>query len=261
MDLRRIKAILRQEYYVTIHSYEVILDIFLSPLLMFVMFGFLSLYLAGSNQVHGAHVLMGALLWELVFIAQYSISMSSLWNIWSHNLSNLFITPLTVREFMFTCVVSAIAKALVIFIPGSVISIYLFNFNLFSIGPLALLLVALNLFTFAMSLGIIILGLIFRFGTRIQAFAWGLLPVFQPISAAFYPLEVLPGVLQPISKVLPPTYSFEAARWSHKYGEIRWDYLGISALENIILLSFAFFFFIYMFNKSRESGQFARNEG
>lgn len=105
-----------------------------------------------------------------------------------------------------------------------------------------------------------ILGLIFRFGTRIQAFAWGLLPLFQPLTAAFFPVSVLPQPLRSIAYLFPPTYVFEAARASLASPTIRWDLLGISAGENLFYLILALWFFTVMFKKSKDSGQFARNE-
>lgn len=262
MSLNRVRSILLQEYFVTLRSIEVIMDIMFFPLMSIVVFGFLSLYLAGSaNQSIGRNLLLGMLLWQVIYIIQYSVSVGSLWNIWSRNLSNLFITPLQVKEYILAHILSGICKALFIFGTSSIMSIFVFNYNIFEIGIVNLFLFLINLVLFSFAMGVTILGLIFRFGTRIQAFAWGLLPMFQPLTAAFYPVSVLPEPLKIVAYMLPPTYVFEAARYSISSHEVNWFLLGIAFVENIVYCLLAIWFFSNMFRKSRDSGQFARNEG
>jgi ABC-2 type transport system permease protein len=117
-----------------------------------------------------------------------------------------------------------------------------------------------NLTLFSLSLGIVILGLIFRYGTRIQAFAWGILPMLQPITAAFYPVSVLPGWLQTVAWLMPPTYVFEAARINITNSQIQWYFLGISLVENVIYFAVAIWVFNVLFRNSKKTGQFARLE-
>lgn len=260
MSITRIKGVFLQEYFVTVHSYEVIFDIVFFPLMSVVVFGFLSTYLSGSNPIAGKYVLSGMLLWQIIFITQYSISMGSLWNIWSRNLSNMFIAPLTIKEYVFAHTASGILKSLFIFITTSILSFFVFHFNILDLGIWNIVLFAISFSFFAFSMGIIILGLIFRLGTRIQAFAWGILPVFQPLTAAFYPLNVLPGFLRDISYLLPPTFVFEASRKALLTHQTDWNLLGISFAENIVYFLLAIWFFSLMFRQSKESGQFARNE-
>src|SRR5215813_181173 len=112
MNLRRIAAVLLQELFITIHSVEVIMDIFIFPFVNIVVFGFLSLYLRGSSQgIVGQYVLLGMLLWQIIWIIEYSISVGSLWNIWARNLSNMFIAPLMMQEYILAHTLSGIGKA------------------------------------------------------------------------------------------------------------------------------------------------------
>lgn len=261
MSVKRILAVLYQEFFVTLRSMEVIMDIIFFPSMTIVLFGFLSTYLSGtSSSLVGHSVLMGMLLWEVVFITQYSVSVGSLWNIWSRNLSNMFISPLDIKEYIFAHVFSGSLKALFVFLVTSIISIFVFNFNIFELGILNLSLFYINLVIFAFSIGIAILGIIFCYGTRIQAFAWGLLPMFQPLTAALYPVSVLPFPLREIAYIFPPTYVFEAARESLESGGTNWGLLTTAFYINIIYVVLGILFFRLMFRKSRESGQFARNE-
>lgn len=262
MNFRRVAAILQQELFITSRAYEVLADILVFPVMSMVVFGFLSLYLTGSTNPRIAHsILMGIVLWQSIAIVQYSLPVGALWNIWWRNLSNLFITPLTTAEYICALTISGICKSIIVFILGSLMSYYVFNYNIFEIGFLNIVLFSLNLIMFGFAFGIIILGIIFKFGSRVQAFAWGLLPFLQPLTAVFYPVTVLPQPLRFFSYLFPPTHIFEAMRASLMQPGIYWDLIGVAFLENILFIFFGILFFQAMFKASKESGQFARNEG
>lgn len=259
--LNRIKAILIHEFYITYRSVEVIMDVFFFPLISIIVFGYLAVYLSGTTNSNTANNLLFAMiLWQLVYIVQYSISVGSLWSIWSKNLSNIFITPISLTEYMSAHIFSGVLKAIVVLLGSSVVSILLFDFNIYQIGLSNIFLFLVNLILFSISTGIGILGLIFRFGTRIQALAWSITFLFQPLTAAFYPVSVLPTPIQKIAYMLPPTYIFEALRASMTSMVIRWDLISISFLLNMFYLILSIFSFRYMYRKSKETGQFARNE-
>lgn len=262
MNLRRINGIVTQELYMSYQSIEIIVDLAVFPVMSIIVFGFLSKYLAGvQSPTLGNSVLVGMILWQYIWIVQYTVTLGSMWNIWSRNLSNLFVSPLTVREYIFAHVMSGIIKGLVILILSSIMSSYVFGFNILSMGYEYLVLSVISLGLFAMSIGISVLGLIFRYGTRIQALAWGFLPFFQPLTAAFYPVNVLPESLRIVAYALPPTYVFEAGRKVLNENYVPYEYFATSFLINGVFILCSLAFFSYMFKKSKESGQFARNEG
>lgn len=261
MNIRRIKGILLQELFVLRRSGEVIADIIIFPFTNVVVFGFLSLYLSAENQLAGHTVIYGMLLWNVVWIIEYSITLGSLWNIWTRNLTNLFIAPLSLSEYIFAHTLSGIAKSIVVLGLSALLSIFIFDFNIFTVGFVPLLLILINFSLFSYSLGIFILGMIFRFGLRIQAAAWSAVGLFQPLCAAMYPLDVLPTALQYLAVAFPATHTFEAARYAlATHGGIAWAQFGIAFLENIVYCILATLAFLAMYNHSRNSGQFARNE-
>ena len=267
MRLGRIIAVLWQEWFVTIHSTEVIVDIFFHPLLSIVVFGFVSQFLGGSavggqgNGDAGRILLLGMLLWQVIWIVQYSVTLGSLWNVWSRNLSNMFVAPMMVREYLFAQLLSGIVKALAIVVLAGLMGNYLFGFDLLDMGAVPLLLTFVNFVFFGFATGIAVIGVIFRYGTRIQALAWGLIFVFQPLSAAYFPVSVLPKALRYVAYALPPTLSFEGARFGLlNHHAVAWTSFGISFAENVVYFVLCVLYFGYLFRRSRDSGQFARNE-
>src|SRR5205814_7416395 len=142
---------------------------------------------------------LGTLLYEVIRVTQYSMSLGPLWNVWSRNFNNMFITPLSMTEYVIAQMLSAVVKAVVLFSLVTFIAGTVFDFDLLAMGVANLVLLCLNLVWFAYSLGLLVLAIIFRLGTRIQALAWGLVMIFQPLCAAFYPLRVLPPALQTVA--------------------------------------------------------------
>lgn len=262
MSTQRIKAVILQELYITKHSLEVIIDLFYFSVITIIVFGLVSVYLAGTNNPLSAqYILMGMILWEAIRVTQYSISVGALWNIWSRNLSNMFVAPLTLSEYMLATMLAGMVKTGIILVLISTIAAFLFGFNILNIGIVNLLLALVNLTIFAWSTGIVILAVIFRYGTRIQALAWGLVFIFQPLTASFFPVSVLPEPLKTLAYAFPPTYVFESARSALVDISINWQYAGIAFLQNLIYFILSLLFFNFMFNKSKDIGQFAKNEG
>ncbi|GAC1315830.1 MAG: ABC transporter permease [Chloroflexota bacterium] len=261
MSLERIRAVLIQELYITARSVEVMVDLPFWSITTAVVFGFVTKFLSTVMQPTAARYLyIGTLLWEIMRVTQYSMSLGPLWNVWSHNFTNMFITPLSMAEYVVAQMISAIIKAVLLFTVISIVAAVVFDVNLFQIGLGNLSLLFLNLVWFGYSVGLLLLGIIFRVGTRIQALAWGFLFLFQPLTAAYFPLDVMPTALQYVARLFPPTYVFEAARAGLEDPAIRWSEILIAGVENAIYFGLCVLFFRYMYRRSRETGQFARNE-
>src|SRR5579859_1293829 len=131
----RIKAVLLQEVYITLRSVEVVVDLPFWSLMTVVVFGFVTKFFSTVMSPTAAHYLyLGTLLWEIIRVAQYSMSLSVLWNVWSHNFSNMFITPLSMFEYVLAQVISGAVKALVLFGLVAFVAAAVFDFNMFNMG-------------------------------------------------------------------------------------------------------------------------------
>lgn len=128
-------------------------------------------------------------------------------------------------------------------------------------GVINLALFFANLTVFAWAVGLVLLGLVFLIGTRIQALAWGAVFLFQPLTAAFFPLGMLPPAARAVAYGIPPTWVFEAARRALADSSVDWTAAAIAFGENILYLGAGVWAFYAMWARSRETGQFARNDG
>ena len=124
---------------------------------------------------------------------------------------NLIATPMREWEYVLGVALFGLVK-LVIAVTGVALIVWgAFAFNLSVIG-VGMIPVAALLLLVGWSIALFVIGLVLRFGTGAEAFAWGILFVVMPLSGAFYPVEALPSLLQPIAYVLPTTYAFAVGR-------------------------------------------------
>ena len=107
-------------------------------------------------------------------------------------------------------------------------------------------------------IGFIINGLIFRYGYKVEAFAWSLVFVIYPFSAVLYPVDSLPQWAQFISRLLPTSYIFENMRNILFSGTFSVSELSISFLLNILYLSLAIIFMKKQFAHAKKSGKLIR---
>lgn len=261
MSFNRIKAMMFHEVFITRHSFEIFNDIILFPLFSIIVFGFMTRYLVGSTgKIIADQVLAGMILWQVISVAQYAVGVGCLWDVWSRNLTNIFISPISIKEYLFFFAISGTVKGLIVLILSGILAFFIFHLNLLSMGFINMFLMFINLAIFGFSFGVVMLGLIFRFGTRVAAFAWGLINIVQPFMAVIYPVAILPQPFRSIAYLFAPTYVFEAMRKSFEGQNITLD-VGYAIILNTLFLIGAIIFFRFMFNKSKEIGAFARLEG
>lgn len=258
----RIVSVMQQEYFITKRSLEVIFDLFIFSTITVAAFSFVSKFLIGSSNPSGAfYLLVGLLLWEIVRVGQYSITVSVLWNVWSRNLSNMFVTPLSTIEFFAALMISSVFKCILVIIVPSIAVYLITGFNITSIGWLNLALDFINLLLFAWAIGIGLTGAIFRFGTRIQAMSWGFIFLFQPLGATYFPVSVLPDPLQKVAYFIPVAHVFESARKNITNQSTDWNSFFVALILNAVYLVVGIVLFYYLYRASLNTGQFARNEG
>ena len=230
----RIRAVARRHWYVMLRSPHRLFDITVWPLVDVLLFGSIATFFAraeGGELGRSAfgYMLAGILLWHVVYQSQISLSTGFLEETWSRNLLNLMVTPMREWEYVAGVVVLGLVKLLLGVGLVALLALLAFAFNVTDLG-LTLVPIAAVLLTTGWVIALFVIGLVLRFGAGAEALAWGILFVAMPLSGVFYPVDALPGALQPISKLLPTTHAFIAAREVLDGGGIPWGRLGLAAL-------------------------------
>lgn len=255
MNPRRIWALILRQVFVMLRSWSRVADLFYWPLLDLLFFGFLSVYLVqreGTPMILG--LFLGALiLWDIFFRVQQGISVSFLMELWTRNFLNLFVTPLTVPEFLAAMMLWGLIKIAITMTLMTGLAFVLYNFNLFTLGFSLLPLIA-GLIIFAWAVGTIVTAIILRYGQGAEVLAWGMAFFFQPFGAVFYPVTLYPRWLAQAVMVLPLPHIFEGMRAVFAGRPFPTADLVWAFVLDFLYLGLAFAFFGYMFQLARRRG-------
>jgi len=258
----RILAMLQRQLYLYRRSLIRSLEIVYWPLMDLLVWGFLSVYVATLRGGAGAiaFLLGGMILWDLFFRAQQAISVSFLEDIWTRNLINVFVSPISTAEFLCATMLLGVIKVVVIGALLGALALVFYAFNIFHYG-LPLLPFILNLIAAAWGMGIITTALILRFGQGAEALAWAVAFLFQPFSAVFYPVAVLPPAVQRIAWLLPTTHAFEGMRAVLAGRPLPWAHVAWAVVTNAVLFAIAIGVFAWVMRIARDQGLLLRSEG
>jgi len=260
MKLHRILALVNRHLMLYKRSPQRLMEIVYWPLLDLMVWGFITMYLARYKEGLPAFVtfFLGALiLWDILFRAQQGICISFLEEIWSRNLLNLFVSPLRTGEFLAATMTVSIIKVIGAAIMTIGLAYLFYSFNLFMIG-LSLVPFVINLVVTGWAIGIFTTAIILRYGQEAEVLAWGLAFLFQPVSAVFYPISVLPPWLQTIANGIPAAHVFEGMRAVIETANFPLTELLWAAGLNVLYLAGAILFFNGMFRIVKAKGLLVR---
>src|ERR1700691_5402490 len=171
-----------------------------------VLWGFITRYLntvSGSGVNFVPTLLGGVLLWDFCTRIMQGVSTAFLEDVWSRNFLNLFSSPLSISEYILGLVITSVLTSCVGLVAMVLLATGVFHLQFFSLGlPLAAFLMVL--FVFGITLGIFGSAIVLRFGPASEWLLWALPALLSPFAAVFYPLAVLPALMQAGGRAVAP---------------------------------------------------------
>jgi ABC-2 type transport system permease protein len=253
---RRISAMMLRHWYLLRSSWPRLLDLIYWPTVQMVTWGFLQFYVANNAGFFaraGGTFIGAVLLWDILFRGQLGFSISFLEEMYSRNIGNIMMSPLRPFEFIIALMMISVARLSIGAVPVTFLAIAFFGFNLYGFG-LALVAFFFNLILTSWAIGIFVSGLILRNGMGAENLAWSIMFVFMPLTCVYYPVTTLPGWLQPIAWLLPPTYVFEGMRALVIDKTFRPDLMIAALALNVILFAAGAFGFLKLLQGARRHG-------
>jgi ABC-2 type transport system permease protein len=256
MKAHRIAAVVIRHCYEARRNLNRVTETLYWPIQNVFLWGFFAIYLmhrSGNAEGLGDKLLAGAVLWGMFYAFQRDVAIGFMEELWSRNLINLFSTPLNVWEYVTGLTLLSLLKAAVGFLLAALIAWVGYGYNVFpQFIPFAPFL--FNLIFFALSVSLVITGLMVRYSNKINTLAWSVAGLLMPFSCVFYPVSALPGWLQLIAWGLPTTSAFEAMRQIMNHGDFpARDFLWGLAW-NIFYFVLAALFFRRMFASAKSKG-------
>jgi ABC-2 type transport system permease protein len=256
-SLRRVYALVLRHTYLLRSSGPRILELVYWPTVQMILWGFITVFLVNHSswiaQASGV-LLSGVLLWDVLFRGQLGVSLVFMEEMWSRNLGHLFVSPLRPFELGCALITMSLIRTLIGVGGAALIAIPLFNFSVFSLG-LPLLAFFINLIVMGWAIGLLVSGIVLRYGLGAESMAWIAIFAVQPISGVYYPIETLPVWLQYVAAILPSSHVFEGMRsvlFDHVF---RVDLLLHAVLLNVVYLAAGFVSFLAFFKIARVRGQ------
>jgi ABC-2 type transport system permease protein len=240
-SLRRIRALVVRYLLLLRRDASRVIDTFQWALIDVVIWGFLTLYVAGSGArlPNALAIFLGAaILWNLFFRCAQDVSVSFLDDVWARSLVTVFASPLRVWEFAAAIMLLGLVKLALSLLVMAAAAWLLYAFDLFAFG-FALVPFVVNLVLLGWTVGLVSLALILRFGGRWGILAWSLPVLLMPFASVFYPESVLPPLARAIAQAVPANHVFEGMRAAAQGGQVLWGRLALASAENLVYLALA----------------------
>ncbi len=261
MKFYRINALLLKYYYISINRLDRLFDLFYWPLLDIFIWGFMTYYIKDISEINVLSMIMGGIvLWLFLWRSGQDIAIFVLEDYWSRNLYNLFTSPITTFELVSSLLMVALIRTFISFTVLISLAFLLYKVNVLSMGFMNFAVFAGILIIFGWALGLFIAAVIFRYGQRIQVFAWSVAWIIQPFSCVFYPLESLPNWIQSISKVIPITYVFENMRAVLWGNAVNWNGILYALISSVVLFIVGGFVLGKSIGHAKKVGSISKSE-
>jgi ABC-2 type transport system permease protein len=252
----RVRGILRRHGYLVMKSWTRIASMMYYPTVTMVVWGFLTLYLAPTNNFlrDAPGFFIGAvLLWDLLFRGQLGVSLTFIEEFYARNLGNLFVSPLTLPEYIAGQLVMSVVRALIGVGGACIFAWLIFDYSIFSIGP-SLVAFFMTLLVFSWAIGLAMSGMILRLGLSAEELAWAAIFILAPVSGVYYPIHVLPPWLQAVAWAIPSAHVFEGMRAVLLDGVFRWNHFWIAAALDLAYLALGAGLFAWAMRHARDRG-------
>jgi ABC-2 type transport system permease protein len=255
-----VAAVVMRYLYLLKGSPARVLPLFTWATLDVILWGFITRYLdqVANSGFSFIPALLGAvLLWDFLTRVMHGVSLTFFEDVWSRNFLNLFASPMRVSEYLTGLIVTGLGSSVIGLAVMLVTTWAIFGLSLASYGAAALPFVAV-LVLFGMALGIFGAAVVLRLGPASEWFIWPIPGILSPFVGVFYPISVLPGWMQAISKALPPSYVFEGLRAVAAGKGVSWPVLGAAAALSVVYVVLAGLFFARVHRYAVRTGLIAR---
>jgi ABC-2 type transport system permease protein len=234
------------------------MDVFYWPLIDLLLWGLTSNYLTSnstsvSDFTPKLIVVFGLLFWIVIWRSQYEISISLLQELWDGNLLNIFVSPLSLREWLFSTFFIGFTKVGISFIFASFFAKVLYQVDILILGP-NIFIIIFGLLIMGWAIGMFIAGLTFIFGTKAQTLGSVVAAAISPFSAVYYPVSELPGFAKKIANFIPTSHFFESLRLVIFSMQLDFTVIYKAYFFSVILFISSYIFLNYAFKVAKVRG-------
>jgi ABC-2 type transport system permease protein len=238
-----------------------LVDLFFFPLMDLAIWGMVTTYMLKMGRGIPSFItflLAAVVLWMVLQRAQQTVNLSFMEDIWAKNLLNMFAAPIRLSEYVTAAYLLGLIQAVAVLIILSLAAQIFFSFNITVFG-IGIGLFFVNLLFMGWSVGLLISGIVLRWGHSAEILVWAITMLIQPLSAVFYPVQILPAWIQPVALALPSTHVFEGMRDVLMHGHLNLNHMWWAFLLNIVYGILSVIAFNALLQSVRKQGLLAKN--
>lgn len=253
---RRVAAMALRYLYLLRGSWPRILELAYWPTVQMILWGFITQFFQGNSSwvAEASGVLISAvLLWDVLFRGQLGVSVVFMEELYSRNLGHLFVSPLRPYELVAALMAISLVRTLIGVGAAAALAIPFYGYSIFGLG-LPLVGFFANLLVMGWSIGLLVSSLLLRYGLGAESLAWVAIFAVAPVSAIYYPVDVLPDWLQPVALALPASHVFEGMRALMFEEVYHVDYMLNAVGLNVLYLILSSAVFLLAFRHARREG-------
>ncbi len=259
MKMHKISALLYRSRRIVLKSKYRLIDFFFFPITTIIIWGFFAVFARGTAAEAGMIVLVVNIFWSFSLVSQSAANMLVNEDVWTGSLKQILATGISEWEYLISRLVSSTIIAV------AVMSVMLWLSTLFGFvisGAVFAWILLFSILALAASVGIAIMvdALFIHLGEEYSFLAWTALQGFILLSAPFYPVEILPPVMQVIAQFMPFTAIFSGVRSIATVGSAGFNVILNSAIMAVVYIAISMPLYYLSFRTARKTGRLARME-
>lgn len=255
-SLERIYGLFLRQVYLIRRSPPRVISYAFWPTMDMIVWGFLNAYLYDDKKLlaFSMSVFLGArLLYSFSERSQVQIMWCFLEDVWAKNLGNILISPIRPLEMVTGFILNGLVSTVVGMGCAYAAAYAIFDYSIWNIGVAALPMLFILMLN-SWWIGLVLITLVLRYGASGEHFGWMASFIILPVIAVFYPVSVLPPMLQHVAWALPPTYVFEGLRELVATGAIEHTAMMRGTMLVFVYLAASVILFLWQLNAARRRG-------
>ena len=254
IDLRCATAVTLRYLYLLKRDRWLLFEMLYWPSFDIALYGYISTWIsAQNNQNPTCAVITAVVFWHTMLQANFAIAKNFLSELVSGGITNLFATTISLREWIAGCALLVIPIATLVFCFCTIVSYSLFGCPAMATGWATIPILACLMIN-ALSLGLASVTFLTYFGLRVQALIFIIGWALALASGAYYPVGLLPQMVQTAARITPLPYLFFVIRNPLMPPPLIVHNIGRAALLTLMWLVIAIVAFRHTFRRALKNG-------
>lgn len=236
-QINKILAFTYRNYVFSKRNLYAFVEVLFWPAVGVITIGLMSSFLSLTKELK-SFLLTGAVISGVLQVTQLDVAYGFLYDVWSKSLKQTFMTPVNLFHYIIGSWLFGIIRGILVFLLLAFFSKISFDFYM---PDLKIVFISITgVFLSSLVIGMSVLSFILYFGQRIMEIVWMISTLIMLICGIYYPVKMLPDIIQIIAGLIPITYFLEYFRTGYNFTPV---------FNNVLLKGFglSFVYIILLF--------------